>query len=143
MSDLDALPGVWILRSVHVEDPATGQRFKSPYGENPKGALILHPEGRMMAMITPGDQQRPHTDAETADAFRRMIAYSGRYRLEPPNRFITTVDLAWFPLWLGTEQARIYKLDGDRLDVISAPGRMPHSGDALVVGILSWSRERP
>lgn len=141
MSDIAALLGVWILQSMHGENPETGERFW-PFGQRPKGALILHPEGRMMAMLTSGDQARPASEAELADAFRRMIAYSGRYRVEPPNRFITSVDIAWFQPWLGTEQARTYTLAGDRLDIISSLGRTPHTGDALVVGILSWVREK-
>ena len=141
MSDITSLLGVWILRSMHGENPETGERFW-PFGHRPKGVLMLHPEGRMMAMLTAGDQARPASDAELAEAFRRMIAYSGRYRLEPPNRFITTVDVAWFQPWLGTEQARTYTLSGDQLDIISSPGRTPHTGDALVVGVLSWTREK-
>lgn len=40
------------------------------------------------------------------------------YRLEQDN-WITKVDVAWPPLLHNTEQLRHYKLDGDRLEVIT------------------------
>ncbi len=140
-SDAAGLHGVWRLLSFRFENPATGERFE-PYGPEPRGTLILDAGGRMAAVITPRDQPRARTDAEQADAFRRMVAYSGRYRLEPPHRFITTVDVAWLPQWIGGEQERSYELNGDMLDIVSAPSRTPHTGDALVVGVLSWMREK-
>ena len=83
----------------------------------------------------------PVTEADRAAAFQKLIAYSGRYRLEPPNRFITSVDVAWYQPWLEKEQARSFALDGDMLDITSDPTTTPLSGDALVVGLLSWRRE--
>ena len=101
----------------------------------------MHPEGRMIGVITPAERRAPTTETEQAAAFQKLIAYSGRYRLEPPNRFVTTVDVAWLQPWVGTEQARTYKLDGDLLDIVSAPTRVPLTGNALVAGVLSWERE--
>ncbi|HEY1720904.1 MAG TPA: lipocalin-like domain-containing protein [Magnetospirillaceae bacterium] len=140
MAEISDVIGVWRLRAFYLEDPQTGKRF-DPYGADPSGTLILHPGGRMAAVATPSNQVRPKSDAELADAFRRMIAYSGRYRLEPPDRFVTTVDTAWFQPWVGTEQARTFRLDGDNLHITAAPAKTPHTGDALVVGVLSWVRE--
>lgn len=135
------LIGVWSLRSFQLEDVATGKRSDA-MGPDPIGALILHPGGRMMGVITPRDRAMPATDADRAELYRGMLAYSGRYRLEPPDKFVTTVDIAWTPGWVGTDQARTYKIDGDRLDIVSAPARTPRTGDALVVGVLSWVREK-
>jgi hypothetical protein len=139
-SDNPDISGVWRLRAFFLEDVQTSKRFE-PFGPNPRGALIMHPEGRMVGVITPAEQRAPTTETEQAAAFQKLIAYSGRYRLEPPNRFVTTVDVAWLQPWVGTEQARTYKLDGDLLDIVSAPTRVPLTGDALVAGVLSWERE--
>ena len=140
-SNTSALLGVWILRSYQLEDVASGKRTDT-FGPNPSGVLVLHPDGRMIGVITAKPGAQPATDAERADAYRNMVAYSGRYRLEPPDGFVTTVDVAWFPGWVGTKQARTYKLDGDRLDIVTAPTKTPRTGDALVRGVLSWEREK-
>ncbi len=139
-NDAASILGVWILRAFHLDDQLTGQRTE-PMGSAPCGVIMLHPEGRMMALLTPGDQARPATTADQASAYQSMIAYSGRYRLEPPNRFVTTVDIAWFPTWIGTDLARSYELDGDSLKIITVPGKTPRTGDAIVVGTLDLVRE--
>ena len=92
---------------------------------------------------TPAAQSKPATEAEKAAAYRNTLAYSGRYRLEPPDRFVTEVDLSLWPEWLGSEQGRSYRLDGDRLDIVSDPNRGPRFEGATVRGYLSWVRERP
>lgn len=132
--------GAWTLRSCYLEDVQTGKRTE-PYGPNPKGIIILMPEGRMAALITPGDQRPPATEADQASAFRSLLAYSGLYRLEPPDRFVTTVDVSWFQPWVGSEQARRFILKDETLDIISDPVRTPATGDALIRGVVSWVRE--
>ena len=99
----------------------------------------------MAALLTPGERVPPITEADRAAAFARLVAYSGRYRLEPPDRLVTTVDVAWFEDWVGTDQVRTYSLDGDRLDMFTPAGRMPQpdGSEATVIGILSWTREVP
>ena len=140
MTDVPDISGVWLLRDFYLQDAETGERTEA-FGPNPKGVLIMHPEGRMTAVVTPAEQPAPASQADQAAAFQKLIAYSGRYRLEPPDRFVTTVDVAWLQPWVGTEQARTFKLTGDTLDIISAPTRVPATGDALIVGVLSWVRE--
>jgi hypothetical protein len=132
--------GVWRLRSYHLEVQQTRERIE-PYGAQPKGVLMIHPEGRVVVVMTPGEQQRPATEADQAQAFQRLIAYSGIYRVEPPTRFVTTVDVAWFEPWVGSEQTRDFVVRGDTLDIVSMPTCTPLTGDALVVGVLSWVRE--
>ena len=60
-----------------------------------------------------------------------MIAYTGTYRLEG-DRWITQVDVAWNPEWVGTEQTRFFAIDGDVLKVHTPWRVMPN-----------WARERP
>jgi Lipocalin-like domain len=68
-----------------------------------------------------------------------MIAYTGCYRLES-DQFITTVDVSWNEEWTGTEQARFYTLDGDRLHIMTAWMPNPIHRERIVRGILSWKR---
>ena len=129
----DSVVGVWKLRSFHMENFDTKERSQ-PFGSAPRGTLILHPDGRMAAMIAP---------RERAIAPQSFVAYSGRYRLEPPDRLVTSVDVSWFEEWIGTDQARTYALEGDRLELFTSPGRMPRpdGDDVTVMGIMSWIRE--
>ena len=58
------------------------------------------------------------------------------------DQFITTVDVSWNEAWTGTEQVRFYKLDGERLDILTA--WMPHPAHPERIGraILSWERAK-
>src|SRR5215813_10772263 len=104
--------GVWRLQSCYLKNLETDERTE-PYGAHPNGVIILLPGGRMAAILTPGEQKKPETEADQAEAFRKLVAYSGLYRLEPPDRFVTTVDVAWFQPWIGSEQARRFALRGE------------------------------
>ena len=136
--------GVWKLRSFHAEDVETKERSE-PFGPEPRGTLMLHADGRMVALITPREQPAPSREEPGAAAMQELVAYSGRYRLEPPDRLVTSVDVAWLGNWIGTDQVRTYVLDGDRLDLTTPPGQMPRPDgrEVTVAAILSWTREPP
>lgn len=136
------LHGVWIIQSFCLENIRTGER-SYPWGERPAGTVIFHPDGRMFALITSADRPPPVSETEQATAFQRMLAYSGPYRLDPPNRLVTTVDMSWFEAWVGTEQVRYCDLSGDDLILTSAPLDMPREDGSLasVFAIVSWKRE--
>jgi Lipocalin-like domain len=138
--DVPDIYGVWRLQSYYLENMETAERTEV-FGPEPNGVLILFPEGRMAAIITPTEQRQPATEADEASAFRNLIAYSGLYRLEPPDRFVTTVDVAWFQPWIGSQQARRFALHDDTLDIVSDPHRLPLVPDALTIAVLSWVRE--
>jgi Lipocalin-like domain len=46
--------GVWRLRSYYLENEQTGERTEV-FGPKLNGVLILLPEGRMQAIITPAE----------------------------------------------------------------------------------------
>ena len=129
------LTGVWILRSAHLERVDTGEKILS-YGDNPRGVLILHEGGRMAAIITPS-----HQSGDAPPPWRKLLAYSGRYRIENGKRFVTDVDIAWLPSWVGTRQRRNFKLQEDKLDIVSDPIPIEFLDGAVGIGILSWVRE--
>ncbi len=134
--------GAWKLRSFHMENVETKERSE-PFGSEPRGSLILHADGRMAALIAPGERTALTAGADQAAAFPKLLAYSGRFRLEPPDRLVTSVDVASIEDWIGTDQARTYTVDGDRLDIFTPPGRMPRqdADEVTVIGVLSWTRE--
>jgi hypothetical protein len=127
--------GAWILRSAHLERVDTGEKILS-YGDNPRGVLILHEGGRAAAIITPS-----HQPGDGPAPMRKLLSYSGRYRIEPGGRFVTDVDIAWLPSWVGTRQGRNFKLDEDKLDIVSDPVPLEFLDGAMAIGILSWVRE--
>ena len=132
------LIGIWKLVSWELEFQDTGER-RAVYGAHPTGYLILTGEGRMMAVVEGEGRKRPQTEAERASAFQTMIAYSGTYRVEG-DRWITKVDATWNPAWRGIDQARFFKVEGDRLSVISIWQPQVNLGGKVGRGILSWER---
>jgi hypothetical protein len=87
------IAGSWMLKSCYLRRVDAGERLHH-FGENPRGALIMHEGGRMAAVITPRGQPALAGEAEMAAAYGRMIVYSGRYCLQG-NRFVTDVDVSW------------------------------------------------
>ncbi|MDH5833447.1 lipocalin-like domain-containing protein [Luteimonas kalidii] len=119
--------GTWRLLAYEVEVRATGRRFPA-MGERPSGYTIFSPEGRVWFMLT-GDGREPgDSDAEMARLLESLIAYTGRYRIEGDD-WITEVDVAWNPAWVGTGQRRQFALDGDRLEVLTPWRVMPNWAD--------------
>ena len=132
--------GTWKLVSVEYEDQAT--KARTPVlGEHPRGYQIATPEGRWIAVVTAEARPVPKTDRQRLDAFRSMIAYSGRYRVEG-NTVTTKVEVAWNEAWVGGEQVRIVRFEGDRLFIESPPMPHPNVGDRVVRVIVSWQRDR-
>lgn len=131
--------GTWTLVSVNYEDAATGERTPI-YGAHPKGVQIATPHGRWLALMTGEGRSVPKTDAERAQALTSMIAYTGRYRIEG-GKVITKVEAAWNQGWVGGEQVRVVRFDGDRLRLESPLMPHPNLRDRTVRVIVEWDRE--
>lgn len=140
-SDKDKIVGTWKLVSVVYEDAQTKERTPV-LGAHPRGYQIATPEGRWLALVTADGRPVPKTDEDRAKALRSMIAYSGRYRVED-NKAITQVEVAWNEAWVGGEQIRFLRFEGDDLLHIESPP-MPHPnvGDKVVKVIVSWARDK-
>jgi hypothetical protein len=133
--------GAWKLVSVAYEDAASGGRTPV-YGAHPKGIQIATPEGRWLALMTAEGRGVPNSDDERAQALKTMIAYTGRYRIED-GKVITKVEAAWNEAWVGTEQIREVRFDGDRLLLQSPPMPHPNISGRVVRVIVEWEREKP
>lgn len=132
--------GTWKLVSVVFEDQATKERTPV-YGAHPHGIQIATPEGRWLALMTGENRPVPQTDAERAQALKTMIAYTGRYRVED-GKVITKVEAAWNEAWVGTEQVRAIRFDGDKLYIESPPMPHPNINNKVVRVIVEWEREK-
>jgi hypothetical protein len=131
--------GTWKLVSVMYEDQAT--RALTPImGDNPRGTQIATKDGRWLALATPAGRKVPETDDERAHAFRTMIAYSGRYRVEG-STITTKVEAAWNESWVGGEQVRHIRFEDDKLFIESPPMPHPNMFGKTVRVIVVWQRE--
>jgi Lipocalin-like domain len=139
--DKERIVGSWKLVSVVYEDVQTTQRTPV-LGEHPRGYQIATPEGRWIALVTADGRPVPKTDEDRAKALRTMIAYSGRYRVEG-DTVITKVEVAWNEAWVGGEQIRFLRFEGDDLLHIESPP-MPHPNvnDRTVRVIVTWARDK-
>lgn len=131
--------GTWKLVSVAYEDQSTGERTPV-YGAHPKGVQIATPEGRWLALMTAEGRPVPQSEADRAQALKTMIAYTGRYRVNDGN-VVTKVEAAWNEAWVGTEQVRAVRFDGDRLLLQSPPMPHPNINGKVVRVIVAWQRE--
>jgi hypothetical protein len=131
--------GVWKLVSVMYEDQET-KALTPIMGDNPRGYQIATPDGRWLALATPTGRTVPATDDERAQAFRTMIAYSGRYRVEG-STITTKVEVAWNESWVGSEQVRHIRFAEDKLFIESPPMPHPNMYGKTVRVIVVWQRD--
>ena len=132
--------GTWTLVSVVYEDQETKQRTPV-LGQHPKGRQIATADGRWLALVTAEGRPIPKTDEERAQALRTMIAYTGRYRVAD-GKVITKVEAAWNEAWVGGEQVRFIRFEGDRLFIESPPMPHPNVNNSVVKVIVIWDREK-
>jgi hypothetical protein len=129
--DSSKLLGIWKLVSFEAEIQATGQK-EPVMGQKPTGYVIFSPEGRAFFILTGEGRKPAKTAQDRANLLNSLISYTGMYRLEG-DKWITKVDVAWSPDFVGTEQARFFKVDGDRLQVLTTWGnssKLAGKGDA-------------
>jgi len=119
--------GIWKLVTYEVEVQATGQ--KGPVmGEHPTGYVNFAPEGRVWFVLTGEGRKPAKTIEDRAELLNTLVAYTGKYRVEE-DKWITSVDVAWNPAWVGTEQTRSFTIEGDRLQVVTPWRIMPNWPD--------------
>jgi hypothetical protein len=81
---------------------------------------------------------RGGTPEEVKGAFEGYIGYYGTFDIdETKGVIIYHVKGAWLPNWIGGDQVRYYKLEGNRMTVSTAP--MLFGGKKLI-GKLVWER---
>ena len=108
------ITGTWLLVARGNAHPADERVSLERYGNDPRGMVIISPDGWMNASLSHGG--RPlltgnpawHTDAPQSDrlaAFDTYISYGGQWRLEA-DTFITKVEFALNPGWVGKDQER-------------------------------------
>jgi hypothetical protein len=133
------LVGAWRLTSVYFIAQETGDRLDL-LGAEPFGYAIFAPNGRMIALLTAGGRTPATSSSDMAALFTSMFAYTGSWSLDGET-FVTKVDGAWDPRWVGTEQVRYHAYDGQTLSLRTAPIESPAFPGQKVIGFVNWQRD--
>jgi Lipocalin-like domain len=135
----DGLTGTWKLVSNNYEVQASGQTGPS-MGENPAGYINFTTEGRVFVVFSASDRKPAKSDQEKAALLSSLTAYTGMYKVDG-DTFTTDVDVAWTPEWVGTKQKREFKLDGDKLQIVTVWRINPNMADrGMTRGVLTFAR---
>ena len=139
--DGNIVVGTWKLVSYEVEVQATGR--KGPVmGEKPTGFATFSPEGRVFFMLTGEARKAAKTDQERAELPGTLVAYSGTFSTDG-DTWTTNVEVAWKPELVGTKQVRSFKLDGERLVVLTPWRIMPNWADkGMTRSIVTFDRSK-
>lgn len=137
------LHGSWRLVSWIVEVMDSGEQLRL-FGDDPPGFIHFSPEGRMFAVLTASGRKPVETEADQIAAFGSLTAYTGRYRVEG-DKLVTTVDVSADPIAVGTDLVRCFVVQGDDLEIKTAPFRSNkpnlNFGDRQLQSHLRWRRE--
>lgn len=121
-----ALIGTWQLVSYQVELQETGE-FIDAMGATPRGRVIFTPDNWVAFNLEGSNRTPAETEDDHITLLNTLVAYIGRYRIEK-NQWITTVETAWAPQWVGTEQRRTVTVDDEFARVITPWRKMPNWG---------------
>lgn len=131
--------GTWKLESLKSRDIETGETTE-PYGAHPIGYLSYGPDCRMYAIIARQNRKPPAavvaTDPERIELFAGVAAYAGTYTIKG-DQVSHHVDVSWNEAWTGTTQVRQFKIEGNTLQIRSAPAKNPLDG-RLSSATLIW-----
>lgn len=141
--DPSSFVGVWKLVSVTAIN-ADGTRNEAPWGANPKGSIVYTREGWMTAVINYGGRKplsTPErfraTTEEKAAAYDTSFSYAGRYEIKD-DKVIHHVEIASVENWVNTDLIRNFRLQGNRLTLLTPPLATRQGGTANVE--LVWER---
>lgn len=139
----DSIVGTWRLVSLFEEETESKAVHKT-FGDHPLGLLTYTPDGHMMAFLVdpsrkPTAAPKP-TDAEAAQLYQTMVAYTGRYTLEG-EKITHHVDISWNQAWNGTDQWRYFEMKNNRLTLKSAPLVSPFSSKEIVATAV-WEQAK-
>ncbi len=131
--------GVWHFAAGYAIAEGTGELIEL-YGDDPRGYGIFEPGGRMMAMLEASGRVAGKSEAEMAELYRSMVAYSGKWSVDA-EKFITEVDLASDPSLVGTTQVRYYTYDGQIMSLRTPPMALPAFNGRTAVIFADWKRK--
>jgi len=120
------IQGSWVLVSIYNE--RDGKKTEV-FGPNPRGSLILAPDGRfsmiLMSASLPKFASNIRTKGTTKEnqaVVQGSIAYFGSYKVadEKETKVTLRIEGSTFPNWDGQEQQRIITVIGDEMQYINS-----------------------
>jgi beta-alanine degradation protein BauB len=139
----DRLIGTWRLVSAGTFRPDGSFEPFPEYGPNAIGYLMYDPTGHMCVSLS--NPNHPHwanpkkpTDAEKLRSYDAFFAYCGTYEIrEKEGRVIHRPEMGSWPHYIGTDQNRNFRLEGERL--ILSDEETPPGGERRRYQI-TWER---
>jgi hypothetical protein len=122
-----ALIGTW--RVVEFADLDKGGKWQYKYGEHPRGYIVYDATGHVHVQIMKVPPLAPFSEANTDDgkppsaehalaAYTAYVAYFGTYTVDEEKHMVTHhVEGSLRPDYTDTDQARPFRLEGDRLEI--------------------------
>jgi hypothetical protein len=120
-----SLVGTW--RLILTENTLKDGSKSHDYGPNGKGFLMYSADGYMCAVLMNPDRprwQNPEspTQEEKASAFDGSYGYCGHYEINTTkSELIHLPEVSTGPSYLGTQQVRPYRFEGNQLVLSGGP----------------------
>ncbi len=138
----DQMTGAWTLVSIAGGE---GEKKVEPYGPSPKGSMFLAPSGQFSVSIVKAgiakfavNNREQGTADENKAVVQGSLAYFGTYSVDEAGKAINVrIEGSTFPNFEGTDQKRLYSIDGDTL-TLSNP--TPSAGGVTLVQV--WKRAK-
>jgi hypothetical protein len=134
----EALIGSWKLDSFELE--STDGSISYPYGRDLTGYLFYNAEGFMSAAFMNSARgakgEGELSEAARASSYDQFMAYTGPFEVRG-DKITHFVEVSSLEVWIGTVQERWFKIDGDRLDLLTQALAV---GSDAPVGRLTWHR---
>jgi hypothetical protein len=132
----ETLQGRWkIVAAEDLRPDGTVARY--PWGRHPIGAIVVQ-GGSCYVQIMSSDvpdfsaTDTPANDQMKASLLSSYIAYTGPCTIDDAKGTTTMkVEAAWRPNYVGTEQTRFYRFEGNRMLYGPAPNSNRGSGEPL------------
>jgi hypothetical protein len=138
--------GTWrVVSAGDVRPDGSLQPFRE-YGPNPLGYLMYDATGHMCATLANpnhprwADPSKP-TQAELARAGEAVFAYCGSYEVrEKEGRVMHRPEFSSWPAYVGTDQPRNYRFEGDLLILF---GEVTGANGKPSAYRITWQRVSP
>jgi hypothetical protein len=136
-----SIVGFWKMASFTSKVVETDQT-RLPYGEHPGGYTAFSRDGHIVHLVLNDDRKAPAgrdvTDAERAELFKTIAAFSGTYKVEG-NKIIFHYEATWIQSRTGTDDVRTFETSGKKLTISSSPIKSGLDGKEVV---NTWTLER-
>ena len=137
------LVGSWRMVS-WTEEEIDSKAVRDVFGDNPVGMLTYAADGHMSVFIAdprrkPSVNPKPN-DAEAADLYRTMLAYTGTYSVDG-NEVTHEIEFSWNQSWSGTSQQRMFEVQGDKIVIWTKPTISPVNGKKIIARLV-WKRAK-